>query len=88
MSINNSLDEYSLSHEFQNIVTDEDSENMKEAVKYIQLRYNSLPTMGNDQMKNLVTEEHIPNEEIQFSLCCVFLAFCTEKELIEIRIVN
>ena len=39
-------------------------------------------------MKNLVTEEHIPNEEIHFSLRCISLRTDLYEQFIERRYVN
>ena len=38
---------------------------MKEAVDYIRNKGNVFMTEINEQMRNLVTEEHIPTETIQ-----------------------
>ena len=81
-------DEYTLHHEFSDSLTKRDTENVKEAVDYIKNRSNPLTTESKDQMKNLVTEEHISTESIQSSLHC--LSFGTElyEEYIETRYIN
>ena len=58
--------EYILYHEFSGSITKRDSENVKEAVDYTRNKHNPFMTEINDQMRNLVTEEHIPREKTIF----------------------
>ena len=81
-------DEYTLHHEFSNSITKRDSENVKEAVDYIRNKHNPFVTEINDQMRNLVTEEHIPTETTQFSLQWNALGADIYKEYIDTRYIN
>ena len=55
-------DEYTLYHEFSDFMTKRDLENVNEAVDYIRNKHSLFMTEISDQMKNFVTEEHIPTE--------------------------
>ena len=78
-----------LHHEFSDsITTVRDSENVKEAVDYIRNKQNPFMTEINDQMRNLVTEEHIPTETTQFSLQCNALGTDIYKEYIDKRCIS
>ena len=81
-------DEYTLHHEFSDSITKRDSENVKEAVEYLRNKHNPFMTEINDQMRNLVTEEHIPTETAQFSLQCNALGTDIYKEYIDKRCIN
>ena len=81
-------DEYTLHHEFSDSITKRDSENVKEAVDYIRNKHNPFMTEINDQMRNLVTEEHIPRETTQFSVQCNALGTDIYKECIDTRYIN
>ena len=61
---------------------------MKEAVEYMRNKHNPFMTEINDQMRNLVTEEHIPTEATQFSLQYNALDTDIYKEYIDKRYVN
>ena len=61
---------------------------MKEAVDYIGNKHNPFVTEINDQMRNLVTEEHIPTETTQFSLQWNALGTDIYKEYIDTRYIN
>ena len=61
---------------------------MKEAVEYMRNKHNPFMTEINDQMRNLVTEEHIPTEATQFSSQYNALDTDIYKEYIDKRYVN
>ena len=81
-------DEYTLHREFLESITKRDLENVKEAVDCIRNKHNPFMTEINDQMRNLVTEEHIPTETTQFSLQCNALGTDIYKEYIDKRCIS
>ena len=81
-------DEYTLHHELSDSITKRDAENVKEAVEYIKNRSNPFTTEIKDQMKNLITEEYISTESIQFALRCITLGTELYEEYIETRYIN
>ena len=81
-------DEYTLHHEFSESITKRDVEHVTKAVTYIRNKHNPFSMETNDQMKNLVTEEHISPEAIQFSLDCISLGTKLYEEFVETRYIN
>ena len=75
-------------HEFSDSITKRDSENVKETVDYIKNKHNPFMTEINDQMRNHVTEEHIPTEITRFLLQYNALGTDIYKEYIDTRYIN
>ena len=61
---------------------------MREAVDYIRNKHNTFMTEIHDQMRNLVTEDHLAIETAQFSLQCNVLGTNIYKEYIHTRYIN